>query len=599
MAIKSPADVVDLTLSLVIKVSGSIIPDYYPQISVEIHHQVNRISHAELIFADGTVDTRTFPISDSDSFVPGNEIEILAGYGGEDKVSIFSGVIVKQSIEVNNTDAFSLIVSCKHKAIGMTFNRKDVEFTSLSDADILSKIIKNNQLKAEVTSTSVVQETVIQKGATDWDFILSRAEFYGFLVNCLKGNTIEIAAPKLSTEPVLRLAFGDSILSFNAELDAQMQSPALEASAWDIKTLTILKASATEPSLQAQGNISAKKLSGTLSQTKRNIFTGAPMEKAEIETWANASLLKMRLSALKGSVSFQGNGLVMPGKLVLLEGVGARYSGKAFVSSVSHYLEEGVWKTTVGFGLDDTPIAAQENFNVLPAAGQLPAISGLQIATVKNLFEDPQSLHRIQLTLNSSADNQTGTWARVSNFYATANAGSGFLPEIGDEVVVGFLDSNPRYPVVLGSLYSSSKAPVYPAKDNKNFIKSIITKGNLKISFDDEKKVTKLETPAGNAFSLDDENKKIVITDQHGNVITMDSKGISLASDKDITLKASGDISLNAMGKIELTAKKDAAISGMNVSNKAQVGFTAKGGATAEISSSGQTAVKGGIVMIN
>ncbi|MCX2449714.1 phage baseplate assembly protein V [Pedobacter sp. PLR] len=583
MAIKSPADIIDPTLSLVVKVSGTIIPDYYPLISVEIYHEVNRISYAELTFADGAVDTMAFPIIDSDSFVPGNKIEILGGYGAEDKLSIFSGVIVKQSIEISGDNVFRLMLSCKHEAIGMTFNRKDVEFTGLSDGDILKKIIKDNQLKGVVDSTSLIQETVTQKGATDWDFILSRAAFYGLLVTCVKGNTVEIALPKLSADPVLRLAFGDSIQSFNAELDARMQSPELEASVWDIKTLTLLKANATEPGLPDQGNI----------------FTCAAMEKAEIEARANASSLKMRLSALKGSVTFQGNGSVLPGKLVLLEGVGSRYSGNAFVSSVNHCIENGSWKTTVGFGLDVAPIAEQGNFNLPLAAGQLPAVSGLQIATVKNLFEDPQSLHRIQLTLNSSADNQTCTWARVSNFYATANAGSGFLPEIGDEVVVGFLDSNPRYPVVIGSLYSNSKAPVHPAKDNNNFIKSIITKGNLKISFDDEKKVMTLGTPGGNAIALDDENKRMVISDQHGNIITMDSKGISMVSDKDISLKASGDISLDASGKIELMAKKDAVVSGMNVTNKAKIGFIAEGGATAELKSSGQTIVKGSIVMIN
>lgn len=546
MAIASPTDLVNSTLSLLVKVSGTIIPDYYPLISVDVHHQINRISSATLIFTDGVMNASSTPITDNDSFVPGNKIEILAGYGIGDEQSIFSGLIVKQGVAISADGFFRLTLGCKHEAVGMTFNRKDVEFTDLSDAEILTRIIQGNQLNGEVASTSVIQETVTQKGATDWDFLLSRAEFYGFLVTCGKGNTVEIAAPNLSAEPVLRLTLGKSILSFNAELDAQRQASELEASAW-----------------------------------------------------ANASLLRIRLSALKGSVSFQGNGTVLPGKMVLLEGVGARYNGNAFVSSVNHQIVDGSWKTTVEFGLDDVPIAEQGNFNSLPAAGQLPAISGLQIATVKNLFEDPQSLHRIQLTINSSAENQTGTWARVSNFYATADAGSGFLPEVGDEVVVGFVDSNPRYPIVIGSLYSSLKAPAHPAKDNNNFIKSIVTKGKLKISFDDEKKVMTLETPAGNVVTLDDENKKTVISDQNGNVITMDPSGINMLSNKDISLKAKGDISLEAEGKIALGAKNDVVVSGLNVTNEALNGFTATGGATAELKASGQTTVKGGIVMIN
>jgi len=98
---------------------------------------------------------------------------------------------------------------------------------------------------------------------------------------------------------------------------------------------------------------------------------------------------------------------------------------------------------------------------------------------------------------------------------------------------------------------------------------------------------------------LSDDAKSIEIVDQNGNSIKMTSDGIVLKSGKDITLDATGNITLKATGKIAVTATQDAAISGMNITNTAQMGFTAKGNATAEISAAGQTTVKGGIVMIN
>jgi len=187
----------------------------------------------------------------------------------------------------------------------------------------------------------------------------------------------------------------------------------------------------------------------------------------------------------------------------------------------------------------------------------------------------------------------------MANFYATAGFGAGFMPEVGDEVVIGFLESNPRYPVILGSLYSNTRKTSNPAKDDNNYIKTITTKSNLKISFDDEKKITKIETPGANSITLSDDAKSIEIVDQNSNSIKMTSAGIILKSGKDITLDATGNITLKATGKIEITATQDAAITGMNVTNTAQMGFTAKGTATAELSASGQTTVKGGIVMIN
>lgn len=79
----------------------------------------------------------------------------------------------------------------------------------------------------------------------------------------------------------------------------------------------------------------------------------------------------------------------------------------------------------------------------------------------------------------------------------------------------------------------------------------------------------------------------------------MDSSGISLSSAKDIKLKAKGTITMDATSKISATAKQDVSLEGLNVKVQAKVGATVKGNATAELSASGQTTVKGAMVMIN
>ena len=79
----------------------------------------------------------------------------------------------------------------------------------------------------------------------------------------------------------------------------------------------------------------------------------------------------------------------------------------------------------------------------------------------------------------------------------------------------------------------------------------------------------------------------------------MDSGGITLSSSKDIKLTAKGGITMDATSKISGTAKSDISLDGMNVKLQAKVGATVKGNATAELSASGQTTVKGAMVMIN
>jgi hypothetical protein len=77
------------------------------------------------------------------------------------------------------------------------------------------------------------------------------------------------------------------------------------------------------------------------------------------------------------------------------------------------------------------------------------------------------------------------------------------------------------------------------------------------------------------------------------------ASGISLTSPKDITVSAKGKISLDAVGAISITSTADILTAGLNVSSEAQVAFSAKGSATAELSAAGQTVVKGAMVMIN
>jgi phage gp45-like len=92
-----------------------------------------------------------------------------------------------------------------------------------------------------------------------------------------------------------------------------------------------------------------------------------------------------------------------------------------------------------------------------------------------------------------------------------------------------------------------------------------------------------LETPKGNRLVLDEDKGGITIEDQNGNKIVLDSKGITLESASKLQLKAAQDVKLE----------------GLNVNFSAQAALKAEGTASAEISASGTTTVKGGVVMIN
>ena len=165
-------------------------------------------------------------------------------------------------------------------------------------------------------------------------------------------------------------------------------------------------------------------------------------------------------------------------------------------------------------------------------------------------------------------------------------------------MVIGYLNNDPSNPVVLGSLYSSQLAPPYELTAD-NVTKAIVTRSDLKIEFDDEKKVITLITPGKNKLILSDDEKSILLQDQNGNKLELNENGILLDSPKDISITAKGKISVEAVGEIGISSKADISVEGLNVNHSANVGFVAKGSASAELSASGQTTVKGAMVMIN
>ena len=165
-----------------------------------------------------------------------------------------------------------------------------------------------------------------------------------------------------------------------------------------------------------------------------------------------------------------------------------------------------------------------------------------------------------------------------------------FRPDIGDELIVGFLNQDPRDPVVLGMVHSSKHAAPIAAK-NDNHEKAIVTRSKMRLHFDDEKKVVTIDTPGGNSAVINDDRQAIELADQHGNTITMDSNGITLKGSK-ITLEAQQEVAIKAGSDFK-------AESSANTALKAGAQLKAEGSAGAELVTSAVATIKGSLVKIN
>ena len=191
----SPEELDANVVSYEIKADGTALPDSYNVLSVTIIKEVNKISTCEIVLTDGDPANEDFPVSEASTLVPGVEIEVLLGYDQEN-TSIFKGIVLKQSISTSSdsgTDT-KVEITAKDKAVKMTVGRKNANYVKKKDSDIMSTLIGNSGASADVTSTSKQWDELIQYYATDWDFLISRAEFNGMLVTTDAG-TVSVKAP--------------------------------------------------------------------------------------------------------------------------------------------------------------------------------------------------------------------------------------------------------------------------------------------------------------------------------------------------------------------------------------------------------------------
>lgn len=572
--------------TITVLTDGEPVPGQYHIVSVVVSKELNRIPTASLHIRDGEAAAATFPAGNTDLFIPGKAVEIQLGYRSQNE-TVFKGLIVKHSIKVRKNGSW-LIVECRDEAAKLTASLKNRYFTEKKDSDIMEEIIGTYGLSYEVEATGPDLKEVVQYNATDWDFLLCRAEANGQVVAVNDGK-ISIAQPATGAEPILKVQYGATILELDAELDARIQSKGLKAWSWNASEQELIEAEASEPSVPASGNLSFEDLAGVIHDDIDEIRHEGKLSQPELQAWADARLMKERLAKVRGRARFQGFAALLPGQIIELTGVGDRFEGMMYVSGVRHTVAGGNWETDVQLGINPALFVDHFNLRPLPAAGLIPGTAGLQTGVVTALENDPDGEDRIKVRLPLISPSEEGIWARLATLDAGNERGTFFRPEIGDEVVLGFLADDPRHPVVLGMLHSSAKPAPEPASDN-NDLKGYVSRSKMKLSFDDDKKIMLWETPAGNKIALSEEETAIFIEDQNGNKIRLDDNGITIESAKDLTIKASGDIKME----------------GNNIDIKAQMALTAAGNSSAEISGanmtvkgSASTVIQGGVVQIN
>lgn len=553
---------------------------------IEVIHEVDRIPEAILTILDGDVAAAEFAVSDSDRFVPGKHVEIKLGFDA-DSQSVFKGIIVSIRHTIRGGTS-CLRVACKHEAVKMTVGKKSKHYEELADSDLISSLLSEAGLtQTSVTSTSPVHEQLMQAQVSDWDFVLSRADSNG--LHCFAGpDGVAIKPVDASADAAVDLRYGRDIFELDTELDARRQYTALDTFTWNYTDQEVQQVAGEGEGAGQQGRLAVDELAQVAGQAYE-MRSSVPLTSSEQQSLANAKQARQAMSKIKGTVKFPGNAAVVPGSFINIDGVGAHFNGKAFVAAVIHQVEDGSWFTTAELGGDERFFAERVRPDLAAAAnGTISHMEGLQVGVVTDII-DPKGEGRVRIRFPVVDEASEGIYARVATLDAGNGRGTFFRPEIGDEVVAGFVDGDARHPVIVGMLHSSAQATPYEATDD-NHEKGYISRDGVKITINDGDKSIVIETPGGRHVTLDDNAGEIVIDDGQ-NSIVMDSSGIIIKTSGDLMMEASGKFGVKAM-EVALKADSSAELKGSGT-------VTIDGGATTKVKGGGMVDIQGAMVKIN
>ena len=517
---------------------------------ITVNKSFNKIAYAKLVFLDGSSSDRDFPLSNDERFKPGNNIKIQLGYH-EEATTVFEGIIIKHAVKIRAQGSSLLMIEAKDKTVALTMARKSKYHIGKTDKQVIDELAED--YGPTVFDTELVHDQLVQFDATDWDFIVTRAEANGLLVLTDDGKII-IKKLSMGQSSVLTVTHGKDIWELEAETDARRQIKEVSSRAWDFTKQDLSEPQTGESDFSETAETSASSISGALDPPSDDLgkVLGAEisldhlgyLKEDQLKSWSNAYALRNELSKATGRVRIEGNAKLKPGDVITLAGVGKRFNGKVMVTGVLHHYE-GHWQTDIQFGWREEWFYKKENVMNQPAGGLLPGVNGLQIGVVVDVDDKQQKEFRVKVHVPSMSTKE-GIWARVAALDAGNNRGSYFRPEKDDEVVLGFLNDDPRDAIILGYLHSKNKH-ASPLPDGELQF-GFVTKKGLKIVFDDKNQKMSITVPVkgGEKSIIINDSSSMEFKDENKNIIKMNASGITVDAGKGVLILKGGLVKINS-----------------------------------------------------
>jgi len=472
---------------------------------------------------------------DDARLAPGKALQVLFR-SGKIQHTVFDGEIVE--IEPNFDRGIQrLTIRAFDRMHRLARGQHARSFMNVSDSDLVRKLAEEVQLSAQVDTTATVHPYVFQQNESNLTFLQRRAAALGYLLY-VQGKTLYCKAPR-STQAAVTLEWGQTLNEFHPRLTTIEQIETLEARGWDPAQKQPVVSTVSASAGIGLAKTGQPGNGGTLVQSAFHMSTRLLVADRPVRTQAQADQLARAAANrqagrfIEAEGSCYGNPKLVAGVPVSITKVGQRFSGTYFATSTTHtYSIDGYQTSFTVSGLHPSTLAS-----TLVEKDERNVLSGLVIGIVTD-NQDPEGYGRVKVKYPWLAEDQSSDWARVVTPGGGNKRGLEFLPEVNDEVLVGFELGDIQYPYVLGGLWNGRDA--IPER--------VVEAGQV------QKRLLRSRT--GHTITLDDSDSGggITIEDKNGNKVVLDSASnkLSISVKGDASIEAQGNMTLQATGQLQL-----------------------------------------------
>lgn len=280
----------------------------------------------------------------------GAEIEVCMGYGdAKSTPPAVKGIITEISTSFPDAGSPELVVSGYDHGFPLTLGKNSDSWKKQSDSDVVKIIASINNLDAIVETTKEKHNQIEQNQQSDWDFLKKLAESNHFELYVDERRTLHFGKPNDKATAVVKLAYGEGLLSFKPEANLAGQISKVEVYGWDPKAKKAIvgRATAGEES-GLSGKSAGQRLNAFVRDPKKQptlrlrqpVFT-----QAEADQRAKAALNERAKQFLTGDGEAIGLPEIRPDRNVELTKLGDPFSKTYYMQQATHKIDGNGYRT--------------------------------------------------------------------------------------------------------------------------------------------------------------------------------------------------------------------------------------------------------------